>query len=121
MLNKDKKHPFRRLIIFQFKLAADALRDILLSPVSIICSLLDLIFKNKKTNYFEKLMAFGRHTEKRINLFEQHQDNDVTIDSVLNQLENVVLKEHRDKELSKKTLSAIKSIINKHQKKSLSE
>lgn len=120
MINKDKKHPFRRLVIFQFKLAADALRDILLSPVSIICSLLDLVFKNREqASYFEKLMAFGRHTEKRINLFEQHQDDDVTIDSVLNQLEGVVLKEHRDKELSKKTLLAIKNIIKKDKKKSL--
>ncbi len=118
MFTKDKKHPFRRLIIFQLKLIADALRDILLSPLSIICSLLDLVLKDKKKeSYFDKLMSFGRHTEKRINLFEQHQDDDVTIDSVLNQLENVVLKEHRDKELSKKTLSAIKSLLKKDKKR----
>ena len=35
-------HPVRRLLIFQVKLAADALRDILLSPISIVASLIDL-------------------------------------------------------------------------------
>ena len=58
--SKNTAHPFRRLVIFQLKLAVDALRDIILSPVSIVCSLLDLVEKRKdKGSYFEKLMLFG--------------------------------------------------------------
>lgn len=105
-------HPFRRLVIFQLKLAVDALRDIILSPVSIVCSLVDLAEKRKgKESYFEKLMVFGRNTEKKINLFEQHQQEDATIDSILNQVEGVVLREYKDKHLSKKTLAAIENIL----------
>ena len=36
-----KSHSLRRLLVFQLKLAVDALRDILLSPVSIICTIID--------------------------------------------------------------------------------
>jgi hypothetical protein len=122
MLNKDKKHPFRRLVLFQLKLAMDALRDILLSPISIICSILDLVLKNKKSiSYFDQLMSFGRHTDTKINLFEQHRDEEVTIDSLLGQLEGVILKEHKDKEFSKKTLASIKKLVKKDKKKSLLE
>lgn len=120
MFNSKQKteHPFRRLVIFQLKLTVDALRDILLSPVSIICSIIDLMDKNKgKNSYFEKLMVFGRDTEKRINLFEQHRDSDSTIDSVLSQVEDIFRKEYKDKELSKKTLSAIEKILKKGDKK----
>lgn len=112
-INNNSSHPFRRLIIFQLKLAVDALRDILLSPVSIICSLLDLVQnKQGENSYFEKLMSFGRATESRINLFEQHQA-DSTIDSVLGQVESLFRKEYQDKELSKKTLSAIEKLLQK--------
>lgn len=110
----DRKppHPFRRLVIFQLKLAVDALRDIILSPVSIVCSLIDLVEKRKyKDSYFEKLMLFGRNTEKKINLFEQHELEETTIDSILNQVEGVVMKEYKDKNLSKKTVSAIEKIL----------
>ena len=36
-------HPVRKLIFFQIKLALDAIRDILLSPISIVATLLDLV------------------------------------------------------------------------------
>ena len=111
-------HPFRRLVIFQLKLAVDALRDIILSPVSIVCSLIDLAEKRKgKDSYFEKLMLFGRNTEKKINLFEQHQIEESTIDSILHQVEGVVMKEYKDKNLSKKTISAIEKILKTESKK----
>ncbi len=116
--NRNSTHPFRRLIIFQLKLAVDALRDIILSPVSIVCSLLDLAEKrNGENSYFEKLMLFGRNTERKINLFEQHQQETATIDSILHQVEGVVLREYKDKHLSKKTLSAIEKILKSESKK----
>jgi len=118
--DKNSTHPFRRLVIFQLKLAVDALRDIILSPVSIVCSLIDLAEKRKgKDSYFEKLMLFGRNTEKKINLFEQHQLEETTIDSILNQVEGVVMKEYKDKNLSKKTVSAIEKILKTERKKEI--
>ncbi|MGB0496235.1 MAG: hypothetical protein ACPGJI_07755, partial [Kangiellaceae bacterium] len=69
-----------------------------------------------KESNFEKLMVFGRNTEKRINLFEQHQSSqvsmkDASIDSILNRVEDVILREYKDKHISKKTLSAIENVI----------
>jgi len=113
----DEKQPFKRLLVFQVKLAVDALRDIILSPVSLICTVLDSIQKNRgKNSYFEKLMVFGRQTERRINLFEQHQVEDskeknVSIDSILSRVESVILREYKDKHISKKTLGAIENAI----------
>jgi len=111
------KHPIKRLLVFQVKLAVDALRDIILSPVSLICTILDYFQKKSgKNSYFEKLMVFGRQTEKRINLFEQHQietsfNKNASIDTVLNRVESVIMREYKEKHISKKTLSAIETAL----------
>jgi len=116
-------HPIKRLLIFQIKLAADALRDILMSPISLVFTLIDSIQNNRGQNsYFEKLMQFGRNTEKRINLFEQHEEDvssdckDVSIDSILNRVEGVILKEYKNKPISKKAMAAIENAIKKQAK-----
>ena len=116
--SRRASHPFRRLVIFQLKLALDALRDILLSPVSLICGLLDLISNSEGENsYFERLMRFGCYTEKRINLFEQHFDEAATVDNLVNQVETILVDEYKNKNISKKTLSAIQSSMNKKRTK----
>lgn len=111
---QKSSHPFRRLLVFQVKLALDAMRDILLSPVSLICTVVDVVEKNQAADsYFEKLMAFGRNTEKRINLFEQHGNENATVDSVVAQVEDVLISEYKNKNISKKTFAAIQKAINK--------
>lgn len=63
----------RSLLIFQFKLAADALRDLLMSPVSIIMFVLDVVLQPAhKESHYQQLMAFGRKTDHWINLFEEY-------------------------------------------------
>ena len=114
LVEEKQSHPLRRLVLFQLKLAVDALRDLMLSPVSIVCTLLDFLSRRSGENsYFEKLMVFGRNTEKRINLFGQHQQEDKTIDRVVSQLESVIIREYRDKNISKTKLKQIKDILNK--------
>lgn len=103
-------HPVRRLLVFQVKLAVDALRDILLSPVSIIASLIDLANGRKGENsYFEMLMKFGRNSDSRINLFEQHQGEKQTIDKILNQVEDVLKREYKHGDITAKTKNAIEA------------
>ena len=120
--NQNSKHTVKRLLVFQVKLAVDALRDIILSPVSLICTLLDYFQKKSgKNSYFEKLMVFGRQTEKRINLFEQHQietsfNKNASIDTVLNRVESVILRGYKEKHISKKTLSAIETALKNDKK-----
>jgi len=65
------RQQIRRLIVFQFKLYIDAIRDLLLSPLSIAAVLLDLLQRNREEkSHFSKVLHLGRRTEKAINLFE---------------------------------------------------
>lgn len=58
------------VLVFQFKLAADGLRDVLLSPLSIIAGVMGLIAGGDDPyRYFRDLLRFGRRTEVWINLF----------------------------------------------------
>lgn len=58
------------VLMFQIKLALDALRDIVLSPLSLGALLLGLLTGGDKPyRYFERLLRFGRQSERVINLF----------------------------------------------------
>ena len=108
----NRTQAIRRLLVFQFKLVLDAIRDIALSPVSLTLSIMDIIAgRHGKSSYFEKLMVFGRHTERKINLFEQHNSESDSVDTILTQVESVIVKEYKNKHLSKKTYSALERII----------
>lgn len=68
--SKQRWHLIRESIKFQIKLALDALRDLLLSPVAILCTLLDLMKGNSKDQgYFQRLMLWGHNTDHWLNLF----------------------------------------------------
>jgi|GEM_PF-2743866 len=110
---KHENHPFRRLLIFQVKLAVDALRDIALSPVAIVATLIDLIEGREGNNrFFEKLMQFGRVSERHINLFDQHKNKARTVDTVLNQVEDILVNEYKNGDLSAKAKAAIENKLN---------
>lgn len=65
----------RCLVIFQLKLAADAIRDLVMSPVSIVMFILDLILAPaEKDSHYQQLLQFGRKTDRWINLFEEHYE-----------------------------------------------
>jgi len=62
-----------RVLLFQLKLVADGLRDVLLFPVAVVTVVLGLLFGGKDPErYFRELMRFGRRTDRFINLFNQH-------------------------------------------------
>jgi hypothetical protein len=66
---------FRDVLSFQFKLAIDGLRDILLSPISIGAALLGLASDSKDPGkYFYRLLKTGHHSDEWINLFGTHSD-----------------------------------------------
>ena len=63
----------KNLFTFQFKLGMDALRDLVLSPISFGCVALDFLFPPRtRPGFFERLMAFGRKTDHWINLFGEY-------------------------------------------------
>ncbi len=75
MDNKNSE-PFRwnlikKAAVFQLKLGLDALRDILLSPLSLILVVIDVVLgHNKQQSLFIGLMKFGRLSDRWINLFD---------------------------------------------------
>jgi hypothetical protein len=83
---------FRHLVVFQFKLALDALRDLVLSPLSIVVFVLDALFKPpEKDSLYARLMALGRRSDRLINLFDEFNDADhYTVDQTLHTVEDAV-------------------------------
>ncbi|WP_206485083.1 hypothetical protein [Thalassotalea sp. G2M2-11] len=64
----------KSLLIFQIKLAFDALRDLLLSPVSFVCTLFDIFRQpSKEQSQFNQLMKLGQQTDIWLNLFAHQQ------------------------------------------------
>ncbi|HRP34477.1 MAG TPA: hypothetical protein PLI48_01220 [Gammaproteobacteria bacterium] len=74
----DKRFPvLRDVIVFQVKLLVDGLRDLLLSPVSIIAALIDLLVPGDDGGKrFYGVVHFGRRTERWINLFGMADKHD---------------------------------------------
>jgi hypothetical protein len=78
--------------VFQLKLYIDAFRDLLLSALSLGALIIDLIQQNEgPDSYFEKVLRFGRRTERTINLFNQFdakERGDRSVDSVTDDVED---------------------------------
>ncbi|WP_319531643.1 hypothetical protein [uncultured Cohaesibacter sp.] len=81
--------------MFQFRLAADSLRDLLLSPISVIAALLGLLRPDNPGWALDRLMQFGRRTDDWINLFEHNEharqeECTQTLDDFIDQVETEV-------------------------------
>lgn len=91
----------RDLAGFQLKLALDGLRDLVLSPASIIAGVLGIIFSpDNPGKYFNRLLEFGRRSDVWINLFgaSKHYDPDPEItssDAYLSKLEEMLVTEYQ--------------------------
>jgi hypothetical protein len=84
---------FRDVVVFQMKLVVDGLRDLLISPVSVLAALVDLLVPGDDGGKrFYSVVRFGRRTEEWINLFgaagPEAPGTDATgIDVLFNELE----------------------------------
>ena len=84
-----------QVLLFQFKLAADGLRDLLLVPVSLGAGILGLLAGGDEPDqYFRRLQRFGRRTDLWINLFGQYRHGP-TSDKLVKPLEESVYKTYR--------------------------
>lgn len=81
----------RKFIVFQLKLYIDAFRDILLSALSLGAFIIDLIKQDDgPDSYFERVLQFGRSTERSINLFNQfdaQERGNRSVDSIIEEVE----------------------------------
>lgn len=82
----------RHLMVFQLKLAADALRDLALSPISLVVFVIDAIRKPAlEDSLYLRLMLLGRKSDQLINLFDEHRDaGHFTVDEAVEELERIV-------------------------------
>ncbi len=102
----ERKLSVKRLLIFQLKLGLDALRDLILSPVSIIALIIDLVNKNApQQSEFNKLMNWGFKTDQWINLFDRHDESEqnqatANVDDIISEIENHLRSQKANKESS---------------------
>jgi hypothetical protein len=76
------------VVVFQFKLAFDGIRDLLLVPFSIVSAILGLVAGGDEPDrYFKLLLRFGQQTEAWLNLFGQ-RDHDETSDKLIQPLQD---------------------------------
>lgn len=97
MTHRSLWQSLRELVVFQIKLAADALRDLLLSPISIGALLLDFVFRlDEKHSLFNRLMDYGVMSDEFINLFNQYHSGAESgnIDSLMSKAEKTLKEEY---------------------------
>jgi hypothetical protein len=71
----DRWTLIRDLLTFQLKLVIDGVRDILLSPISLIAGLADLVAGGDRgSHYFYDVLHLGKRSERWINLFGAAED-----------------------------------------------
>lgn len=91
----------RDLLAFQFKLFLDGLRDVLLSPISIVSVIVGIVVSPKRPGkYFYRLMDLGYDTDRWINLFNKHNEENedrLSPDAFVRHAETIVLKEYKKK------------------------
>lgn len=89
----------RHLVIFQLKLGADALRDLFLSPLSILVFIVDAIRKpTLEDSLYLRLMVLGRRSDEYINLFDQHKDKgNFTMDEAIETVARMATDAHEER------------------------
>jgi hypothetical protein len=86
------RRALRHLLVFQFKLAMDAIRDFALSPISILVFIIDAIRKPRvEDSLYLRLMNLGRRSDRVINLFDEYSDSgEYTVDETLAEVEQAL-------------------------------
>ena len=84
-------HQLKRFLVFQVKLYVDALRDLVLSAMSLFAFILDVVLMHEpEDSLFDKVLGLGRRSERAINLFNQHDKEEqgaVSIDGLVDEME----------------------------------
>ena len=102
-------------LIFQVKLVADGLRDVILVPISIIATVLGLIAGGSDPGrYFKKIMHLGRLSERWINLFgyRRHGTSDAFLDPLKEKVDASPIAQKAGKSINK-SLDLVKEQVQK--------
>jgi len=83
------------VVVFQFKLAADGLRDLVLMPLAILSAIMGLVAGGDDPHrYFRDVLRLGRRTEVWINLFGRRTHRG-TSDELISPIRDRVMSEAR--------------------------
>lgn len=88
---------FRRLVIFQVKLFADGLRDLVLSPISFVVAGIGILFGGRNPHAgFDRLMQAGHITDSWIDLFGHHarHGDRPSLEGMIDEVEEALRKDH---------------------------
>jgi hypothetical protein len=84
----------RDVVVFQAKLALEALLDLMLIPVSLAAAGLDLLLGNwRRPRIFHAVLRFGERIERRIDLWGVGKNTEVAdaeVDAVLRSIETLM-------------------------------
>ncbi|MCW8846461.1 MAG: hypothetical protein OQK99_11540 [Gammaproteobacteria bacterium] len=70
-----RKELLRKVVIFQFKLFVDGIRDLILVPISLGAAALDLLSgTNISSGNFASVLNLGRRSERYIDLFGEREN-----------------------------------------------
>ncbi len=121
-MNDTKESPRARLVreaaVLQIKLLADGVRDAILIPLSLLAALIGLIEGGKDCDLkFRRVVKLGRRSERWINLFGDQPPLGAShpagsMDSILNQVESIVLDQYRKGRTAEETRAAVKEAMN---------
>ena len=124
----DHWQVLRDVLVFQFKLVLDGVRDVLLSPISVGAAIYGLIFSPDNPGiYFNRLLKFGRKTDVWINLFgasshyterESEAENieNPSSDAYVKKLENLLIAEYKKGGLIKDLKEGTDTLLEKLRK-----
>jgi hypothetical protein len=88
---------FRRLIIFQIKLFADGLRDLVFSPISFVAAGIGILFGGRNPHgLFDRLMHAGHVSDAWIDLFGHHagEDEGPRLERMIDDVESALRADH---------------------------
>jgi len=104
----------RDVIVFQLKLALDSVRDLLLSPVSIVAAIVGLIAKPDNPGvHFYRVLKLGHRSDKWINLFGSEEHGDSSSDEYVRKVEELIVGEYNKGGVVKRVKDSTDELIDK--------
>lgn len=106
----------RRVLLLQVKLFADGLRDFVMMPLSLAAAALGILSsRNEPEVYLDRLMNFGRESDRWINLFDHYDPDDprrpVSLDRLAEELEATVLRDYENGGLSARGAEHLRDLV----------
>ena len=120
-MNESSESPrwdlLRSSLLFQLKLLADGMRDFLLVPVSIGATIAGLLRSGSDPEReFERVLEFGRQTERWINLFGTHEPFEHAgqagnLDQLVTRAEQMVREQAREGDVPEQAAAALQNAL----------